>query len=266
VLDEIHEVYALKYAERSNRIRGDSFLFDDDHASVHPMDYFIWLVRNESRTIVIDTGFGSAEGVQRDRAVLRDPRDALKAFGVDAAEVDTVIVTHLHYDHAGTLDHFPKARFYLQAAEMAYATGPCMCNSALQHPFTVGHVCEMVKNVYSGRVVFFDGVGAVAPGVTTHLVGGHSRGMQCVRVKTARGWVVLASDASHYYENFQKRKLFPIVVDVENMLAGFDVLHRLAETDRHIIPGHDPLVRTLYPPVSESLAGLVHRLDVDPRD
>lgn len=262
--EEIYEVLALKYAERNDRTRRESFLFEDDHASEHPMDYFVWLVHNENRTILIDTGYDQAEGEKRGRKVLNAPRDVLAQFGVDAAEIDTVIVTHLHYDHAGTLDHFPNATFYLQAAEMAYATGPCMCDAALQHPFSVGHVCDMVKRVYSGRVIFFDGVGQVAPGLTAHLVGGHSRGLQCVRVKTARGWLVLASDASHYYENFQKRKLFPIVVDVEDMLSGFDTLHALAQSNRHIIPGHDPLVRSLYPAVSSAMEGIVHRLDVDP--
>lgn len=263
--EEVYEVYALKYAERNNRTRRESFLFEDDHASPHPMDYFVWLIRNENRTILVDTGYDRAEGARRNRAVLQDPHEVLAAFGVDAASLDTVIVTHLHYDHAGTLDQFPNARFYLQAAEMAYATGPCMCDAALQYPFTVGHVCDMVKRVYSGRVTFFDGVGAVAPGVTAHLVGGHSRGLQCVRVKTARGWMVLASDASHYYENFQKRKLFPIVVDAENMLKGFDTLYALAESAQHIIPGHDPLVRALYPAVSDALDGVAYRIDGQPK-
>ncbi len=44
-------------------------------------------------------------------------------IGVDAESVEHVVVTHLHYDHAGNIDKFPKARFYLQEREMAYATG-----------------------------------------------------------------------------------------------------------------------------------------------
>ncbi|MEM1045678.1 MAG: N-acyl homoserine lactonase family protein [Pseudomonadota bacterium] len=263
--EEVYEVYALKYAERNNRTRRESFLFEDDHASPHPMDYFVWLIRNENRSVLVDTGYDRVEGTRRNRAVLQDPHEVLSAFGVDPGSLETVVITHLHYDHAGTLDHFPNARFYLQAAEMAYATGPCMCDAVLQYPFTVSHICDMVKRVYSGRVTFFDGMGEVAPGITAHLVGGHSRGLQCVRVKTARGWVVLASDASHYYENFQRRKLFPIVVDAENMLKGFDTLYSLAETEHHIIPGHDPLVRTLYPAVSNALDGIAYRLDVEPK-
>ena len=264
MLEETYEVFALKYGEHKNRLRRESFIFDDDHASNHPLDYFIWVVRNENRTIVVDTGCDKAEGIRRGRDVQRDPREALAAFGIDAETVDTVVVTHLHYDHAGTLDHFPNATFYLQAAEMAYATGPCMC-TALGAPFTVDHICQMVKNVYSGRVVFFNGAGAIAPGVTAHHVGGHSRGLQCLRVKTQRGWMVVASDASHFYENFLKGKLFPIVVDAEDMLNGFALLRELGESDEHVIPGHDPLVRSYYPAVNDALDGIVHRLDVKPK-
>ena len=144
---------------------------------------------------------------------------------------------------------------------MIYATGPCMCHDALKKPFTGEHIVEMVRRLYAGRVAFHDGSAIVAPGVEVHLIGGHSRGLQCVRVKTRRGWLVLASDASHYYENFQQKKPFPIVVDIENMLSGFTRLESLAESADHIIPGHDPLVRQYYPVHGDKR---VFRLDVEP--
>jgi glyoxylase-like metal-dependent hydrolase (beta-lactamase superfamily II) len=175
--------------------------------------------------------------------------------------VEQVIVTHLHYDHAGTLSAFPRARFYLQAAEMAYATGPCMCHAYLRHPFTVDHVCEMVKNVYSGRVVFLDGDAEIAPGVTVHKIGGHSRGLQCVRVATANGPMVLASDSSHFYENFEKGKVFPVTVDIADVLAGYQRIVALAGTPRRVVPGHDPLVLQRYPALNSATQGIVHRLD-----
>ena len=45
--------------------------------------------------------------------------------------------------------------------------------------------------------------------MTIHRIGGHTAGLQCVRVHTKRGWVVLASDTSHYYEHFEKGRVFP---------------------------------------------------------
>ena len=90
-------------------------------------------------------------------------------------------------------------------------------------------------------------------------------GMQCVRVLTERGWVVLASDAAHFYEHMEKKLPFPIVLNVGEMLQGFETLGKLATSPRHIVPGHDPLVRSRYPSLSADLDGAVVRLDIDPR-
>lgn len=260
--EDVYEVYALKYAERNARVRTDSFLFDD-HAAPHPMDYYLWVARNEARTVVIDTGYDADEGASRGRPILRDPLACLADFGIAAETVKTVILTHLHYDHAGAFHRFPNARFHLQAAEMAFATGPCMCEPALNHPFTAAHVMEAVRHVYSGRVVFHDGDGVAAPGIEVFAIGGHSRGLQAVRVKTTAGTLVLASDASHFYENFLARKLFPLVVDAEVMLKGFSRLETLAARPELIVPGHDPLVRAVFPRVAgEERGAAIHRLDV----
>ena len=254
----VWEVFAVKYAERNARTRRDSFIFDDDHDSPHPMDYFIWLLRRGDEVILVDTGYDHEEAARRGRPVRLDPVEALAPFGVTRESVGRIIVTHLHYDHAGGLRCFPNATLHLQAAEMAYATGPCMCHGALQAPFTAEHVCEAIRRLYSGRVVFHDGDGEVAEGVTVHRIGGHSRGLQAVRVRTEAGWLCLASDAAHYYENFQSEKPFPIVVDLGDMLQGFRTLRGLASDETLIVPGHDPEVRRLFP---QDLAEHVFRLD-----
>ena len=63
---------------------------------------------------------------------------------------------------------------------------------------------------------------------------------------TRRGWIVLASDAAHYLENFTARSPFPIVADVGDMLRGHDRLEELAESPAHVVPGHDPIVMSTY--------------------
>lgn len=257
------EVYALKYADHTDRHRRDSFIFDENHNSPLALDYYVWLLKNGDKTILVDTGFDAAESDARGRRLLEEPAALLTRFGVAPDTIDTVIITHMHYDHAGSLPDFSHANFHLQEQEMSYATGPCMCHDVLRNPYTGEHVCSMVKQLFSGRLQFHNGAGQVAPGVEVHLIGGHSRGLQCVRVMTQRGWVVLASDASHYYENFLAKKPFPIVVDIENMLQGFNRLHELADSVDHIIPGHDPLVCEYYPKPFEG-DNTIMRLDVDP--
>jgi glyoxylase-like metal-dependent hydrolase (beta-lactamase superfamily II) len=122
-----------------------------------------------------------------------------------------------------------------------------MCHGYLRHPFSLEDVTTMVRHVYRERVVFHNGDGEVAPGLTLHHIGGHSDGLQAVRVATKRGPIVLASDAAHYYENIGLNKPFPIVYDVGAMLEGFVKLRALAGDPCRVIPGHDPIVRSIYP-------------------
>lgn len=246
-MSDIWEIYALKYAERNGRTRADSFMMDPHHDQQHDMDYYVWVLKNGARSILVDTGYDDAESTRRARPIITQPSQMLAEFGLAPDAVDTIILTHLHYDHAGSLSDFPHATLHVQETEMAFATGPCMCHDHLRMPFTGDHICDVVRSLYAGRVQFASGTATIAPGVETHLIGGHSRGLQCVRVHTARGWVVLASDAAHYYENYQAKKPFPIVVDMQAMLDGFQTLQQLASSPDHIIPGHDPKVRALYP-------------------
>ena len=255
------EVHAVKYADRNARTRAESFLFDDNHDAPHAMDYYMWLLRRGSEVILVDTGYDQAEAEARGRPIRLDPGAALAPFGLTPDDITQVIVTHLHYDHAGGLHLFPNAVLHMQAAEMAYATGPCMCHDTLRMPFTAAHVCEAIKRLYSGKVIFYDGSADVADGVSVHCIGGHSRGLQAVRVKTQSGWMVLASDAAHFYENLWSEKPFPIVVDLQDMLDGFATLKRLASAPGLIIPGHDPLVREYFP---RGVVDGIVRLDAGP--
>ncbi len=254
----VWDIYAVKYAERNERTRAESFLDDDHPAAPHGMDYFVWLLDDGRPRILVDTGYDADEAARRGRPIQRDPARAVEALGWSAEDLDTVIVTHLHYDHAGGLGRYPRARFHVQEAEMGFATGPCMCDPELRAPYTAEHVCDMVRHVYSGRVEFHAGDGEVASGVTLHKVGGHSRGLQAVRVMKSKGPVCLASDASHYYENFEAGKLFPIVADRGEMVKGFELIQSLAGDTSRVIPGHDPLVRDRFPKFGTS--GFVWKL------
>ena len=185
-------------------------------------------------------------------------------LGIDSTKVENVIISHLHYDHAGTLDHFPEAKFHIQDLELNFATGRHMGESTFRDVYSVHHVTRLVECVYQDRVVFHDGDEAIAPGVVVHHIGGHTMGLQCVSVATKRGTVVLAVDAAHFYENMEKPAPFPLVYSVADMLRGFHKMRAIAASPSHIIPGHDPLVMQRYPAPSMELQGVVVRLDEEP--
>jgi glyoxylase-like metal-dependent hydrolase (beta-lactamase superfamily II) len=255
-----YEVYAIKYAHHA-RTAKENFLGGDPHDGPMPMDYFVWLVRGHGREIVVDTGFNAAAAAKRARRITLPVEEGLALMGVNVAEVQNVAITHLHYDHVGNFDLFPAATFHLQDLEMHYATGRCMAVEAMRHAYELEDVVGMVRRVYAGRVRFHDGDGEIAPGVTLHHVGGHTMGLQIVRVATRRGWVVLASDASHYYANMEQSRPFPIVYNVGDMVEGWHRARALADSAAHVIPGHDPLVLERYPAARRGLEGVVARLD-----
>lgn len=257
---DTYEIYAIKYASMPRR-RRDNFIPADDHDGPMPMDFFVWLLKGKTRRLLVDTGFSQATAVKRNRQWLRCPIEACRALGVDPAAIGDVILTHLHYDHAGNLPLLPNARFHVQDGELDYATGRCMCHAPLRHAYAVDDVVELVRQVYAERVSFHAGDSIVAAGVELLLVGGHTKGLQAVRVHTERGWVVLASDAAHYYANIEGQRPFPIVFNVADMLDGHRRLMALAGSAAMLVPGHDPEVLARYPRVVGDAVGtaVLHR-------
>ncbi len=239
-------VYALRYATHQ-RMAHENFLHADAHDVPMPIDFFVWALQSQGETIVVDTGFSPESGAKRGRKTLIPVDQALAGLGVAVDSVRDVVITHLHYDHAGNLDLFPNARFPLQDREMSFATGRHMCFSCLRSPFELDDVLRMVRAVYAERVVFHEGDEDLAEGVSLHRVGGHTDGLQMVRVETARGPIVLTSDACHYYANMERANPFPILFNVGDLTQGWARARKLAGAEERIVVGHDPIVREIYP-------------------
>jgi glyoxylase-like metal-dependent hydrolase (beta-lactamase superfamily II) len=238
---------------------------EDPHDGPQPLAYYVWIIKGDDRAILVDTGFDEAMAQKRRRTITRPVVDGLRAIGIAAASLQDIILTHLHYDHCGNYEAFPQARYHVQDAEVAYATGRLMCHPLMRIPFEAEDVVRLIRHVYAGRVVFHDGDAEIAPGVTVHKIGGHSKGLQCVRVMTRRGPVVLASDCCHLYAHYLEGRVYPVTYAVGEALEGYRTIRQLAGSDDHVVPGHDPAVLDLYPPVSPELAGIAARLDLAPR-
>jgi len=259
----VYEIYAVRYAHLERTAR-HNFVGGDEHDGPMPLDYYVWAIVGEGRTIVLDTGFDAAMARRRGREIVRPVGEGLKSIGIVPETVEQVVISHMHYDHAGNHELFARARYHLQDAEMAYCSGRCMCHPHGRAPFEADDVAAMVRKIFAGRVVFHDGDEEIAPGITLHRVGGHTPGLQIVRVATSRGWVVLGSDAAHFYANLEQGRPFPIFEDLTAYLEAHRTMRRLASSPQHIIPGHDPLVLERFPAARAGLAG-VARVDLPPR-
>jgi glyoxylase-like metal-dependent hydrolase (beta-lactamase superfamily II) len=262
---EPFELFAIRYGHNRSRKASQNVIGGDLHEEHSDLDFYIWVAKRADRVFLIDTGMSEETAKRRGDGLLRVPSEAIRLLDLDPAKIEDVILTHLHYDHAGMVDRFPKAKFYLQETELAYATGRCMCSRLLKRGYDVEDVLHLVKCVYANRVEFADQTFEITSGLTVHRTGGHTGGSQIVRVWTERGWVVLASDSSHLYFNIQERAPFPSVYRVDEMMEGYRTILQLANGSMaHVIPGHDPLVMKMYPAPNKELEGIVVRLDRAP--
>lgn len=218
-MTDLYEVNALRYATITGRQPSQNYLITDAHSDGADLDFYVWLIRGKSGDILVDTGFNQLAATAKGRSLTINPVDAMERFGVRADSIRDVVVTHLHYDHAGNLDRFPNAI-------PSSGPGDEVCDRSL-------HVQQFIASSFFSRRRDADGapriqrsrcisrwLWGIAPGVTLHHVGGHSDGLQVVRIETGRGPVVLASDASHCYGNMHRGNPFPVLYNVGDVCAG----------------------------------------------
>jgi glyoxylase-like metal-dependent hydrolase (beta-lactamase superfamily II) len=260
VTGDLFRVYALRYAHREGR-RGQHFHgYDERWDEPHPTAYYVWLAVSGRHTVVVDTGIAPdaahrLEGIDYHAS----PVALLAELGVAAGSVDHVVLTHLHYDHTGTAAAFENARYVLQRSELEYWTGPWARRVERERWLVSGDDLAHLLGARD-RLRLVDGDAEVVPGLSVHLVGGHTAGMQVVRARTAGGHVVLASDASHFYENIEDDRPFAILHSMTGMYGAFDRIKELADGPGLVVAGHDPEVLARFPPPSEPFRGRIARI------
>jgi glyoxylase-like metal-dependent hydrolase (beta-lactamase superfamily II) len=234
-------VHAVRFASRAG-VRGQHFLGYDDRAQEpHPTAYHVWLVTSGEHTVLVDAGIDPDGYVPIDGLEFHgSPLDGLAALGVAPGDVDLVVLSHLHYDHTGTVAAFPRARYVVQRAELDYWTGPVAARIRREQWLVSRDDLAHLTGPARDRLDLVEGSVEVVPGLEVHHVGGHTAGMQVVRVSTASGPVVLASDAAHFRENLTADRPAPILHAVPDVHAAFDRLVELAGEDGLVVPGHDP--------------------------
>ena len=200
-----------------------------------------WYIEGNGHHILVDTGgHDTAEGGQLhppyQRDVEQDPVRVLARFDVRPEDIDLLILTHLHWDHAANLRQFPNARLIVQREELRYAAAPLP-------PHSWAYLCHPSLLLQSERYEIVEGDVEVAPGVSVHLTPGHTPGLQGVAVRAPTRTYFIASDNVPLMETGNAKEKYgaphwvnPIHVDLE---AYFRSLRRTESLGDSILPSHD---------------------------
>jgi len=212
---------------------------------------FSLLQSSDGERIVVDTGFAS--GASMTGPGFKDfvrSDEILARHGIAADTIDTLVLTHLHFDHAGNLDAFPNARIFVQLYEYEswkkvlgrYGAGGITKDRWVFSSLDENNFRALDRAIAQGRVIFLDGDHHLCDGITCRLARDtHSFGIQWLEVQTSGGPFALAGDVCYSY--FCAERMWPpgyLQGNPWNMIEEIERIRKVAGDDlARLLPGHD---------------------------
>jgi glyoxylase-like metal-dependent hydrolase (beta-lactamase superfamily II) len=251
-----YRVYAIHYATLAD-FPVASLVAGADRARRADIAMMLWLIRSrDGRIVLFDSGFyGDQYLKQWNPQQFVRPDEAIARMGVKAEEVSDVVISHVHWDHLDGAGLFPRARVWIQRAEVEHYVDAD--GRPLDRGIDARGAALVAKLRREGRLKLADGDGAeIIPGIIAHTGGRHTYASQYVSVRTPSGTVVLASDNLYLYENHDRGVPIAQTFDAAANRQSQRRMRELATDPRWIVPGHDPLVFERFPRVAEGVVAI----------
>ena len=200
----------------------------------------LWLISGGGENVVIDSGPGDPAIVRSRLGKNFDREEApgrlLSGTGVDPGEITIVVVSHLHWDHSGDLELFPKADIYVQRRELEWAVAPAPIQRDLYELHrTAVKPPRWVESLT--RIKVINGDHQLMPGLRLLLLPGHTPGIMGAAVDTTAGRYVITSDAVPTFENWRDGIPPGWYVDLRDCYETFGRIREF--TDDLVLPAHD---------------------------
>lgn len=227
-----------------------SRLVQPDEANRIPLAMTCTLVETAGRRVLIETGAGdAAKYPEKERGFFRFAGywllDSLATAGVDPASIDTVLLTHLHFDHAGGgtmpdgkggfLPTFPRARYVVQKGEWDDAVAGHAVMTGTYRPENLGPLEA------AGVLSFVDGEAEIAPGIRVRPLPGHTRHQQSVTIESGGERLLLPADAmpTSAHAGIRYNMAYDLLPH-ENMVNKQRLLAEAAAAGTTLLLGQDP--------------------------
>ncbi len=251
-----YSIQAVKYCEQTVPAPQMFYLSDWDRW-FDVYFYFFILRRDDGRVAIVDPGVrdvdeinplvvkgvGSRGRFRMDMSTESVPM-LLKREGVDPAEVDLVLLTHLHYDHCSNAKLFPNARFVVSERGWVSTLAPKHLKMVPDVLFPRDVLAYLASQARDRLILASDDEREVAPGIDAFYMGGHTMCSQAFRVNTIQGPAILTGDTISLYDNLVRD--CPVGLNV-NLIECYDAMDKVRKQDGLVIPAHDPGLLQRYP-------------------
>ena len=153
---------------------------------------------DDDRVVLVDAGVeaGTVSGRSIEGGGPDPIRDGLADLDLAPADVDQLVLTHLHHDHAANVDLFPEAEVLLQRTEWTAAHDPLP-------PMERTYLARHLEAVGAADPTLVDGGFRLADGLELMHAPGHTEGMQAVLVETTAGPHAIVADLVYCRQNLE---------------------------------------------------------------
>ncbi len=232
------EIYVLEYARAKDQPIAALVNGTHDEGVMDTPFAFVF-ARNGTRNILIDTGF-MREGIGAEMSERFgvpewiSPVRLLAELDVQPEDITDILLSHAHFDHAGSVHKFPNARIFIQKAELL------SWHEAMALPPQFGYLTDIInpddlRNIFDAsvqhRVTLLDGdKNNVLPGVHARFGPGHTVGQQFIVLECARGDIVVSGDCVYSATNITGHNHNGVYVPLNNAIGS--VWDQLKTIDR----------------------------------
>jgi len=252
-----YKIYALNYAGRL-KSSGAFLMWLKDWDKEAERSFYFWCLKSPKETVIVDSGVSPALAAEKGMPAYVNPVELLARIDVRAEEVKHLVLTHIHWDHAGGLNLFPRAQVYVQEDELGFwLHNPLSGRPPFSFFSNESVLAELRALDKADRLILTHGDREILPGIECLLAPGHSKALQAVAVDTDNGTAILGSDAAHVFRNYQEDWPSALCIDLVAWMQTYDKLRARVSLPQLLFPGHDPAMTDNYTRVAPGVTQLV---------
>jgi N-acyl homoserine lactone hydrolase len=251
-----YSIKAIKFCEQT--VPGPQMFYMARWDEWMTADFFFFILRRDDGAVMlVDTGLRDVDEINRfvvasagekgrfrmDMCTQNVPL-LLHNEGIDPADVQYVLITHLHYDHCSNAQLFPNAKFVVSRTGWHKILDPPYLHLVPDVLFPRDVLAYLTDEARDRLILADDEAPEIVPGIGAFYIGGHTMCSQAITVQTKQGVAVFPGDTIFYYENLEKNHPVGLAVSI---LECYRAMERVRAVADILVPPHDPLLLQRYP-------------------